>query len=93
MHSEQSNINIPFNQNYPQNESNFRTLGKISEEEKIEMIKTGFSLDKELTISLKKYYEGGNEVDSLSELRGYQIKYETIRCTKLDQNLINYHYP
>jgi hypothetical protein len=32
-------------------------LGKISEEEKIEIIQLGFQLNQEGKISLKKYYE------------------------------------
>jgi len=41
----------------PQNNSNFRTFGKISEDEKIEIIKLGFQLQAEGKIPLKKYYE------------------------------------
>jgi len=59
-------------------------LGKISEEEKIEIIKLGFQLQAEGTISLKKYYEG-IETHSLFQSKGYKIKYETIRRTKLYQ--------
>lgn len=35
----------------------FNPLGKISEEDKIQIIKTGFRLNQEGKISLKKYYE------------------------------------
>jgi len=41
--------------------SNFTTLEKTSEQERIEIIKTGFQLQAEGRISLKKYYEGVSE--------------------------------
>jgi len=66
--------------------SNFITLGKILEEEKIEIIKTGFRLNQEGKISLKKYYESTDQ-DSLFQSKGYSIKYESIRRTKLYKNL------
>ena len=44
-----------------QNRANFKTLGKIPEEEKIEIIKLGFQLQAEGKISLKKYDEGTGE--------------------------------
>ena len=78
--------NIPSNQKKAQNEHNFITLSKISEEEKIEIIQTGFRLNQEGKISLKKYYESTAEY-SLFQLKGYSIKYESIRRTKLYQNL------
>ncbi len=57
-----------------QNEANFKTVGKISEAEKINIIKTWFRLKDDGGISFQKYYEGtGN--DTLFQLRGYQIKY------------------
>ena len=68
------------------NQSNFITLGKISEQEKIEIIQTGFQRQAEGKISLKKYYEG-TEIHSLFQSKGYSIKYETIRRTKLYQTL------
>jgi hypothetical protein len=61
-------------------------LGKISEEEKIEIIKLGFQLQAEGKISLKKYYESTDPY-SLFKRKGYSIKYESIRRTKLYQNL------
>ena len=78
--------NISSNQEKAQNQPNFITLGKISEEDKIEIIKLGFQLQNEVKISLKKYYEG-TETDSLFQLKGYSIKYESIRRTKLYQQL------
>lgn len=69
-----------------QNEHNFITLGKISEQEKIEIIKLGFQLNQEGKISLKKYYEGKGEF-TLFEWKGYQFKYDTIRKTKVYQQL------
>lgn len=69
-----------------QNEHNLITLGKILEQEKFEIIELGFRLNQEGKISLKKYYEGKEE-DTLFEWKGYQIKYDTIRKTKLYQQL------
>jgi hypothetical protein len=63
-------------------------LGKISEEEKIEIIKLGFQLQAEGRISLKKYYEIPQEF-SLFQLKVYRIKYESIRGTKLYKKLKN----
>lgn len=68
------------------NQPNFITLGKISEQEKIEIIQTGFQRQAEGKISLKKYYEG-TEIHNLFQFKGYSIKYETIRRTKLYQTL------
>ncbi len=48
--------NISSNQEKDQNRPNFITLGKISEEEKIEIIQRGFQLQAEGKLSLKKYY-------------------------------------
>ena len=69
-----------------QTEHNFITLGKISEQEKVEIIKLGFQLNQDEKISLKKYYEEKGEF-TLFEWKGYQIKYDTIRKTKLYQQL------
>jgi len=74
---------ISVDQNQSQNEPNFRTLGNISEGEKIEIIKTGFQLTVEGKIFLKKDYEGADGIYSLFHSRGYRIKYESIRRTKL----------
>jgi hypothetical protein len=65
---------------------NFIILGKISEEDKIEIIKLGFQLQVQGTISLKKYYKS-TDPNSLFQHKGYSIKYKTIRCTKLYQPL------
>lgn len=51
------------------------------------ILKTGFQLQAEGNISLKKYSEGVSEANSLFQLRGYSIKYESIRRTKLYQTL------
>jgi hypothetical protein len=61
-------------------------LGKILEEEKIEIIQMGFRLNQEGKISLKKYYES-TDPNSLFQSKGYSIKYESIRRTKLYQQL------
>ena len=60
-------------------ESHFITLGKISDQEKIEIIKLGFQLQNEGKISLKKYYES-TDPDSLFQLKGYNIKYVKHIC-------------
>jgi hypothetical protein len=57
-------------------------LGRIPKEQKIEIIKTGFQRQAEGKISLKKYYEGVSEANSLFQLKGYSIK-----RTKLYQQL------
>ena len=75
-----------FNQNEAQNESNFLSLSQISEQEREEIIQKGFQLQAEGKISLKKYYES-TYPDSLFQSKGYSIKYESIRRTKLYQNL------
>lgn len=81
-----SGSNISYNQKKQQNQSNFRTLGKILEDEQIEIIKLGFQLQAEGKISLKKYYES-TDLYSLFQSKGYKIKYESIRRTKLYQQL------
>ncbi len=50
------------------------------------IIKIGFRLNQEGKISLKKYYESTDPY-SLYQLKGYNIKYETIRRTTLYENL------
>ena len=80
--------NLSSNQEKGLNEPNFITLGKISEEEKIEIIKLGFQLNQEGKISLKKYYEGTGE-SSLFQLKGYSIRYEAIRKNHLYKQLKN----
>ena len=62
----------------------WRSPGRIPEQERIEIIQRGFQLQAEGKISLKKYYES-TDSNSLFQLKGYQIKYETIRRTKLYQ--------
>ena len=79
--------NISSNQEKAQNRLNFITLGTISEDEKIEIIQRGFQLQAEGKISLKKYYERVSEANSLFQSKGYSIKYESIRRTKLYQSL------
>ena len=78
--------NIPSNQEKAQNRVNFITLGRIPEQERIEIIQRGFQLQAEGKISLKKYYEN-TDPNSLFQLKGYRIKYESIRRTKLYQQL------
>jgi hypothetical protein len=60
-----------------QNEHNFITLGKISKDEKPEILQRGFQLNQQGKIFLKKYYERRQKF-SLFPLKGYSIKYETI---------------
>jgi len=64
----------------------WQSPGNLSEQEKIEIIKTGFQRQAENKISLKKYYESTDPY-SLFQSKGYSIKYETVRGTKLYQNL------
>ena len=78
--------NISSNQQKGLNGSNFITLGKISEQERIEIIQRGFQLQAEGKISLKKYYES-KDPNSLFQSKRYSIKYESIRRTKLYQQL------
>ena len=90
-------ISLSSNPNKAQNSLNFITipsgngawlrLSNLSEDDKIEIIKAGFQLQSQGKISLKKYYEGVSEANSLFQLKGYSIKYETIRRTKLYQQL------
>jgi hypothetical protein len=78
--------NLSSDQSKAQNQPNFITLGKISEEEKIQIIKRGFELQAEGKISLTKYYESTQEY-SLFQLKGYSIKYEAIRKNILYKQL------
>ena len=59
-------------------------MSNLSKQNRIEIIQRGFQLQAEGKISLKKYYES-TDSNSLFQLKGYQIKYETIRRTKLYQ--------
>ena len=76
--------NLSSTQDKDQDGLNFITLGNLSEQEKIEIIERGFQLNQEGKISLKKYYQS-TEKYSLFQFKGYSIKYETIRRTKLYQ--------
>ena len=98
-HTQQYNI-IPSNEekglhgsNLIISEDNFvgdvwQSPGNLSEDEKIEIIKLGFQLQTEGKISLKKYYES-TEQYSLFQSKRYSMKYDTIRKTKLYQQLNN----
>jgi hypothetical protein len=74
------------NKNQTQKQPNFIIFSQISEQERSEIIQTGFRLNQERKISLKKYYESTDPY-SLFKLKGYSIKYESIRRTKLYQQL------
>lgn len=63
------------NSKYP-----LRSQNKAPEDTKI--IQMGFRLNQEGKISLKKYYESTDPY-SLFQLKGYNIKYESIRRNKL----------
>jgi hypothetical protein len=78
--------NISSNQKKGLNGSNFITLGRIPEQEQIEIIQKGFQLQAEGKISLKKYYES-TDPNSLFQLKGYRIKYESIRKNNFYQQL------
>ena len=84
--SPSEDYNLYSNQNEAQNKSNFITLSQISEKEKIQIIKLGFQLQAEGKISLKKYYES-TDSNSLFQSKGYSIKYEGIRKSKLYKQL------
>ena len=62
------------------------TFKRISEEEWLEIIRRGFQLQAQEPISLKKYYESKSP-NSLFQLKGYSIKYESIRRTSLYKSL------
>ena len=68
---------VSSNQEKGLSRANFIPLGRIPEEQKIQIIKTGFQGQAEGKISLKKYYEGTKPY-SLFQLKGYIIKYESI---------------
>jgi len=74
------------NQKKALNGSNFITLGRIPEEERIEIIQRGFQLQAEGKISLKKYYESAEEY-SLFQLKGYNLKYDGVRKNKFYKQL------
>jgi hypothetical protein len=78
--------NLPLNQEKGLNEHNFITLKTIPEQERIQIIQTGFQRQAQGIISLKKYYQSTDPY-SLFQLKGYNIKYESIRRTKLYQQL------
>jgi hypothetical protein len=78
--------NLPSNQEKSLSEANFITLGTIPEQEKIEIIQTGFQRQSQGIISLKKYYQS-TDPNSLFQLKGYNIKYESIRRTTVYQSL------
>ena len=79
------NHNLSSNQKQAQNRANFKTLGKIREQEKIEIFKTGFRFNQEGKISLKKYYES-TDPDSLFQL--YRVQELNTRVLG-EQNFIN----
>ena len=74
------------NKNQTQKQPNFIIFNQISKQERSEIIQTGFRLNQERKISLKKYYES-TDPNSLVQSKGYSIKYESIRRTKLYQQL------
>jgi hypothetical protein len=84
--SKNQQYNLPSNQEKGLNGENFIPLGKISEEDKIQIIKTGFRLNQEGKISLKKYYDSTDPY-SLFQSKGYSMKYEVIRKTNLYKQL------
>ena len=84
--SSDQQYNIPPDQEKAQNRLNFITLGRISDQERSEIIQRGFQLQAEGKISLKKYYES-IDPNSLFQLKGYSIKYESIRRTSLYKSL------
>ena len=69
----------------PSEQQNFIPLSKIPEQEKIQIIQTGFQFNQQGKISLKKYYES-TDPNSLFQLKGYYLKFESVRRTKLYKN-------
>jgi hypothetical protein len=61
-------------------------LKEIPEDEQIEILKNGFQLQAEGKISLKKYYQSTDQ-NSLFQWKGYSMKYESIRKSKLYKQL------
>ena len=85
-HSQPYNINISSNEEKGHNRQNFVTLGRITEQERIEIIQKGYQLQAEGKISLKKYYES-TDSNSLFQIHGYRLKYDSIRRIKLYEQL------
>lgn len=84
--SDSPQYNIPLNQEKGLHEPNFITLKQIPEQERVEIIQTGFQRQAEGKIWLKKYYESPQEY-SLFQFKGYCMRYESIRKSKLYQQL------
>jgi hypothetical protein len=63
-------------------DSGFRSLAQIPDPEKIEIIKKAFEFESEGEISLRDFYEGDDEL-SLSQWKGYQIKFQNIKRSKI----------
>jgi len=83
--SERQHYDTTFNPKKAQNGPRFITPSQISEEEQIEIIQLGFQRKAEGKISsFKKYYESTDPY-SLFQLKGYSIKYESIRHTELSK--------
>ena len=61
--------------------SNFISLKEIDLKDKIDIIGVGFDLNRANKISLKNFYETTGEF-SLFQIRGYRIKYNSIRRDK-----------
>ena len=78
-HLENSQSNTPLPDT---DDSTFQNLKNISDTEKQEIIQKGFELQAEGIISLRDYYEG-DQKNTLLNLKGYRIKYESVRRTKL----------
>jgi hypothetical protein len=70
-HSQNQKYNLSSNQKQVKNQDNFVTLGNLSEQEKIEIIQTGFQLQAKGKISLKNYSQSRKEY-SLFQSKGYQ---------------------
>ena len=59
----------------------------LNENEKTQIIMTGFQLNTDRLITLKDYYEGQVNTNSLAKIRGYSIKYESIRRDQVYRKL------
>jgi hypothetical protein len=70
----------------------FFKLHQLDEETQKNIIKEGFKLARRDLIKLKDYYEGTSHPNTLFKLRGYSIKYDSIRKSEIYQKYSNEQY-
>lgn len=78
------------NKSFKQQE--FYLLSQLDEETQIAIIQEGFQFLRRRQIKLKEYYEGTSNKYSLFNLRGFSIKYDTIRKSDLYKKYTKYQY-